>query len=360
MDGFAVHAKNLSDASPEHPVTLSVLKTVRAGHPIWSAFPDGSCYKIMTGAPVPPSADAVVPVEWTRPGATPGTVDILRSPEPQQHLRLKGEDMRQGAAILNAGSVVTAPMVGVLATVGAHQVTIRRPPRVAILSTGDELVDPADPLAPGKIRNSNSHALFAAVLEAGGEPTLYPAAPDDPAQIHHLFKAAAGQSDLLISSGGVSVGDYDFVKPVIESLGELTLWRVNLKPGKPLAFGRVLGVPILGLPGNPVSALITFELFVRPVIRTMLGDRRWQRPVVRLPLLEDFTQVEDRRHYVRSRVIVQDGRLLLIPHKNQGSAVQSSWQDVDALTIVPEHTGPHPAGTELSAMLLSVQHVFQR
>lgn len=357
MDGFAVHHVDTLGASPSHPVTLHVVNTVRAGHPVTEEFAAGTCCKIMTGAPLPPSADAVVPVEWTRPAGQAGFVDVLQPAQPQQYLRIQGEDMGRGTVALSAGALVTPPAIGMLATIGAHHISIRRPPRVAIVSTGDELVDPSEPLAPGKIRNSNSHALYAAVLQAGGKPFLYPAAGDSVDAIKALFETAGGQSDLLISSGGVSVGDYDFVKPVIESLGELTLWRVNVKPGKPLAFGHVQGVPTLGLPGNPVSALVTFELFVRPVIRAMLGDQRWQRPVVRLPLHDDFDQLADRRHYVRSRLISRQGRLWLSPHQNQGSAMQSSWHDVDALMIVPENTGPHRAGEELMALILSLNHV---
>ncbi len=358
MDGYAVRAQDVRGAGQE-PVVLDVLGTVRAGHPSEETLKAGECFKIMTGAPVPAGADAVVPVEWTE-ALDSAHVRILRAVEPGAHLRFQGEDMRKGRAVLQAGTLLTPPMLGVLATLGLSRVKVAAPPRVAILSTGDELRDPDMPLEPGTIRNSNSYALFGAIRAAGGQPVLYPTAPDEPEAIRALFTKAAGECDLVVSSGGVSVGDYDFVKPVIESLGKLSLWRVNLKPGKPLAFGQVLGVPILGLPGNPVSALVTFELFVRPAIRTMLGDSRWQRPKLRLALASDFTEVTDRRQYVRCRLILDQGHLKLWPHTNQGSAVQTSWQDVDALMIIPENTGPYRAGDEVDALVLSTTHIHSQ
>jgi molybdopterin molybdotransferase len=357
MDGYAVISRDVQSASDSTPVTLTIDGVIRAGHPRTQPLSAGHCYKIMTGAAVPDSADGVVPTEWTQPGPNANQVQILRSIKPNAHVRPRGEDMTRGDVVVTQGTLITPPILGILATIGTHAVPIVQAPRVAIIATGDELRDPSEPLVPGSIRNSNSYALYGAILAAGGDPVLYPPAPDDPDAIYALFQRAADECDLLVSSGGVSVGDFDFVKAVIESLGHLTLWRVNVKPGKPLAFGDVRGVPIVGLPGNPVSALVTFELFVRPVIRVMLGDPRWQRPCIRLPLAEDFMVVEDRRQYVRCRLVSDGEHLVLKPHVNQGSAVQSSWQDVDALMIVPENTGPHRAGEELDTLLLSLHHV---
>ena len=360
MDGYAVRADDITGATEAKPTTLTVIGTARAGHPVFATLKPGQCFKIMTGAPVPDSADTVVPVEWTAPGDRPDTVKILKKARKGLYLRRKGEDMRRGQVVAPATTVITSPVMGMLATIGIDQVPIVDPPRVAILATGDELREPGQPLELGTIRNSNSYALYGAILEAGGQPILYPSAPDNAEAIQALFQQAAHECDLLVSSGGVSVGDFDFVKSVIESLGHLTMWRVNLKPGKPLAFGDVLGVPIIGLPGNPVSALITFELFVRPAIRTLLGETDWERPRMRLPLLTDFTSHEDRRQYVRCRLLSDNGQLALWPHDNQGSAVQTSWQNVDALMIVPENTGPYHAGDMLDALMLSLAHVRPR
>lgn len=360
MDGYAVRAVDVARAGSDEPVVLTVIGTARAGHPAHETLAPGQCFKIMTGAPVPSSADTVVPVEWTEPGPQPETVKVYKAASPGQYVRKQGEDMRRGLTVIPQGTLITPPVVGMLATIGIHQVPVINPPRVAILATGDELREPDQPLEPGTIRNSNSYALYAAIQEAGGIPVLYPSAPDNPDAIRALFERAAQECDLLVSSGGVSVGDFDFVKSVIESLGSLTMWRVNLKPGKPLAFGEVCGVPIIGLPGNPVSALVTFELFVRPAIRTLLGDTHWARPTVRLPLVSSFDSIEDRRQYVRCRLVLDHGHLALWPHENQGSAVQSSWQDVDAFMVVPENTGPYRPGQEIDAMLLSIAHLKAR
>ncbi len=357
MDGYALRVDDIRDASSDEPVTLTVIGTVRAGHPGSQPVAKGQCYKIMTGGMVPDLADAVIPIESTKPGAEPNTVQILESATVGAFLRPAGEDIQKGSIVVKKGTRISPPAVGLLATAGAYVVPVREAPRVGIVSTGDELVGPDQPLTKGTIRNSNGYALQAAVYEAGGQPVLYPRAPDDPQAIRKLFHDAAKDCDLLISSGGVSVGDYDFVKPVIESLGHLTLWRVNLKPGKPVAFGKVVGIPVVGLPGNPVSALITFELFVRPAIRVMLGDEQWPRPTVRLPLAADIKSVEKRRQYLRARLVIENSHLAAWPHDRQGSAVQSSWESVDALVIVPENTGPYHAGDLLDTMLLSLHSV---
>jgi len=353
MDGYAVIADDTASATAEQPVRLRNLGTVSAGHPVQDAVTPGTCWKIMTGAPVPPGADAVVPVEWTQTQSD-GQVLIFRPVTPGAHLRWAGEDFQPGQPALSRGTRLSPPQVGILATLGWAEIPVARRPRIAILATGDELREPGQPLPAGTIHNSNSYALLAAVKEAGGEPIMFPPAPDRLDAIRETIRQAQAEADLIISSGGVSVGDFDLVKAVIEELGELTFWRVNVKPGKPVAFGRVGSVPVLGLPGNPVSALVTFELFVRPIIRRWLGDDQWQRPVVKLPLYRPFTEITDRRHYVRSRLVIEDGHLGLWPHSNQGSAVQSSWADVDALMIVPEHTGPYQRGEELPAMLLGL------
>ncbi len=359
MDGYAVLSDDVVRATASHPVHLKVIGTIRAGHPAGQSIQHGQCYKVMTGAPLPPGADAVVPVESTQSLPDASSVAILEASPPGRYMRGRGEDMPKNAVVLTRGTPITAPVMGTLATVGVPSVAVADPPKVAILATGDELKDLDQPLDPGTIRNSNSYALYGAIKEAGGMPQLYPSAPDDPQAIRALFQEAAAECDLLVSSGGVSVGDFDFVKPVIESLGELSLWRVNLKPGKPLAFGEVLGVPVLGLPGNPVSSLVTFELFVRPAIRRLIGDSQWSRLHLSLPLLEDFETRESRRQYVRSRLVLKDGALCLWPHANQGSAVQSSWQDVAALMIVPENTGPYRKGDLLQTLMLSLDPIMQ-
>lgn len=353
MDGYAVRAIDTLGSTPEKPVRLRCTGTVAAGHPSTRPLEPGTCVKIMTGAPVPPGADAVVQVEWTHcdPGQ-PEIVWIERPVQPGQNLRYQGEDVSAGTDVLVPGTLLTPPMIGIAATVGRSAVTVYRRPRIAIVATGDELVEPGEPLRPGAIRNSNSYALAAAATLAGAQAQVLPVAKDSEAEIRRRLDQAAATADIVISSGGVSVGDYDLVKQVLLDHGSLDFWRVNLKPGKPIAYGRYRDQVFFGLPGNPVSALITFELFVRPLVRVWQGDRRWPRRRLMLPLYDTFDEISDRRHYVRARLIDDSGTLFVAPHKNQGSAVQSSWAEVEVLMIVPENTGPYSRGTLMPCLWL--------
>ncbi len=350
MDGYAVHSADVAHACGDTPATLTVRGTIAAGHPVSQPLSRGEAYKIMTGAPLPPAADAVIQVEWTAPGE-PGQVLALWAVRPGQNVRLAGQDMQKGQRVLEPGLVVSPPIVGILATLGIEQVPVFPRPRVAIVSTGDELVSAGEPLRPGQIRNSNSYALAAAVQAAGAEPWVFPPVADVKTAIAERF-AEAASADIVLSSGGVSVGDFDWVKEVLQEQGTLDLWRVNMKPGKPVAFGSIHGRPFFGLPGNPVSALVTFELFVRPMIREMMQDRLWARPTLSLPLHEDFSEVQDRRHYVRSRLVQDQGRLWVRPYSRQDSAVQTSWIGAEALMVVPPDTGPYARGEHLPVMLL--------
>ncbi len=351
MDGFAVRAEDLASASEDSPVFLPVVGTIAAGHLASRPLGPGQAYKIMTGAPMPAGADAVIQVEWTR-SAAPSQFAALAPVAAGQNVRHAGQDMHQGDRVLESGTVITPPLIGILATLGHEYVQVYRRPTVAIISTGDELVPPGMPLPPGHIRNSNSFALAAAVLACGAQARVLAPARDTKAEIAQRFEEGLS-ADIVLSSGGVSVGDFDWVKDVLQEQGTLDLWRVNMKPGKPLAYGQIQGRPFFGLPGNPVSALVTFELFVRPLIRTMLHDRRWARTVVELPLCRDFTTVQDRRHYVRCQLRQTAGLLSVCPDPRQDSAVQSAWIGAEALMIVPANTGPYREGDRLPVMLLS-------
>ncbi len=351
MDGFAVLANDLSQASSANPVTLRIKGTIAAGHPSPHSLTHGEAYKIMTGAPLPEGADAVIQSEWTQ--ITGENLVLALSPvHPGQNVRRRGQDIQQGEQVLQAGSVIKSPIVGILATVGRKNVMVYRKPTVAIVATGDELVEPGEELEPGKIRNSNTFALAAASLAAGADPIILPPVPDTREMISQRFRQAAS-ADIILSSGGVSIGDFDWVKNVLSAEGSLELWRVNMKPGKPVAFGMLHNRPFFGLPGNPVSALVTFELFVRPVIRMMMADDQWQRTILRLPLYEPFSEVHDRRHYVRSRLVQDGDNLYIWPYKKQDSAVQSSWIGAEALMVVPENSGPYQPGDLLPVMLLT-------
>ncbi|WP_028961938.1 gephyrin-like molybdotransferase Glp [Sulfobacillus thermosulfidooxidans] len=350
MDGYAIIAQDVQNANANHPIALTVKGTIAAGHPSHQPVHHGEAYKIMTGAPLPPGADAVIQVEWTKK-LSDNQVLALAPVRSSQNVRPQGQDIRRGDIVLHAGHPIKPPIVGILATLGMATVSVYQRPKVAIVSTGDELIEPGSPLGPGQIRNSNSYALAAAVLAAGGEPWVLSPAKDTKEAIRAKFLEAATH-DIILSSGGVSVGDFDWIKDVLSEEGSLDLWRVNMKPGKPVTFGHLHGHPFFGLPGNPVSALVTFELFVRPVIREMMNVHQWQRTVLSLPLYESFTEIQDRRHYVRSRLVQEGEQVYVWPYSKQDSAVQTSWIGVEALMIVPENSGPYQAGDKLPVMLI--------
>ncbi|HKP54803.1 MAG TPA: gephyrin-like molybdotransferase Glp [Chloroflexia bacterium] len=378
MDGYALRAADLAGASPASPAALRVAGYLPAG-----AAPgpgdyveEGSAFRIMTGAPMPPGADAVIPFEDTSEGralraavlqpgesrATPllvgGEVLIYRRVGPGDYIRRAGEDVRQGDLVLSKGTNIRPAEVGVLAAVGKSTVTVHRRPRVAILATGDELVDVGEMPGPGQIRNSNNYAVEAQVGSWGAEAFNLGVARDDRDHLMSKLEEALDlRPDLLVTSAGVSVGDYDFVKDVLMSLGSITMWRVRLKPGKPLAFGRLRGregstVPFLGLPGNPVSSMVTMELFGRPAILKMLGKSHLQRPVVMARALEALENSGGREHYIRGIVTEEGGEYVARTTGKQESNILTSMSRANAFLVVGEETRRIEVGELVRAMLL--------
>jgi molybdopterin molybdotransferase len=355
MDGFAVHAADVRGASAERPVRLRVIGTVAAGATSERPVERGEAVRIMTGAPVPPGADSVVRVEDT---ATDGAdVELRDDRDAGANIRHAGEDVREGAIVLRAGTTIQAAHVGVLSSVGCAVPEVYRRPRVAILATGDELVmlDRFDEVrARRRIVSSNSYSLEAAVRAAGGEPVPLGIAADDPAQLAERLRAADG-CDLILTSGGVSVGDFDYTRRVVQTLGgTLSLWRVRMRPGAPLGFGNLFGVPWLGLPGNPVSALVTFELFGRPLLRTLAGSTRPHRRTVRVALDEPVVLRAPLTHYLRCILDERDddGTLRARLTGAQSSGMLTSMSSADALLVVPPEPETVPAGTLLRALPL--------
>jgi molybdopterin molybdotransferase len=354
MDGFAVLAEDVRGAAQDAPVRLRVVETIAAGAHGTRAVTRGEAVRIMTGAPMPAGADSVVRVEDTE--TLGGDVEIRDDRDASSNIRFAGEDVRAGATVLRAGTTIGTAHVGVLASVGCHSPAVHRRPRVAILATGDELVtlDAFDEVLAGRrIVSSNSYSLEAAVRSAGGEPVPLGIAPDDPAALAACLRAAEG-CDMILTSGGVSVGDFDYTRRVVAELGgELSLWRVRMRPGAPLGFGRLFGAPWLGLPGNPVSALVTFELFGRPVLRTLAGSPRPHRRTVPVVLGEEVVLRAPLTHYLRCVLgDGDDGALHARLTGAQSSGMLTSMSSADALLVVPPEPALVPAGTLLRAMPL--------
>jgi molybdopterin molybdotransferase len=305
--------------------------------------------RIMTGAPVPPGADAVIQVELTRP--LERVVELLAAVPEGASIRRAGDDVARGQRLLAAGAQLRPGELGLLAAQGYARVPVYRRPRVAILSTGDELVDVGQIPGPGQIRNSNATMLAAQVQRCGAIPVSLGVARDTRDAVRAAL-AAGRDCDLYISSGGVSVGVYDVVKAVLEEHGGIQFWRVNMRPGKPVAFGRVDGVPFLGLPGNPVSSFVTFELFARPVLRKMAGHTLLFRQVVPVIMDDAIPGFHERRHFVRARVRWQEDGWHAATTGEQGSHRLSSTLAVNALVVLPEGSEGPAAGARARALLL--------
>jgi molybdopterin molybdotransferase len=354
MDGFATRAADVRGASRAAPRRLRVTETVAAGQRAMHGVGSGEAVRIMTGAPVPAGADSVVRVEDTELDGD--HVVVLDDRDAGSNVRSSGEDVRAGATVLRAGTTLAAPHLGVLASVGCASPRVHRRPRVAILATGDELVPLerfADVRAGNRIVSSNSYSLDAAVREAGGEPVGLGIAPDDPDALAERLRAAEG-CDVVVTSGGVSVGDFDYTRRVVQELGgSLSLWRVRMRPGAPLGFGRVFGVPWLGLPGNPVSALVTFELFGRPLLRALAGSAHPHRRTIEVVLDEDVTLRAPLTHFLRARLDEgEDGAPRARLTGAQSSGMLTSMSSADVLLVVPPEPQAVRAGTRLRALPL--------
>lgn len=363
MDGYAVRAVDTFGATWSEPIVLPVFAHVAAGQDEVPALGVGQAIRIMTGAPLPAGADAVVRFEETdeRAGAKE-QVRIYRPVERLDNVREAGEDIPTGAKVLGRGQILGPPDLGLLASVGHATVNVHRRPRVSILSTGDEVVMPHLALTGGKIRDSNSFVLGAMAKSWGAEVRLHGIAQDTIADLTGRL-GEARDADLVVTSGGVSLGDFDFVKDVLRTEGEIAIWQVRMKPGKPLAFGMLGETPLLGLPGNPVAAAVSFLVFGRPAIRRMLGDGNVEPPKVRVTTSEPIDNRGHRRHYVRVRLSPQRQRPAVATIAGeQGAGVLSSLAAADALLVVPEHMEKVPAGTVLEAIpldwsALTRQHV---
>jgi molybdopterin molybdotransferase len=352
MDGFAVRWEDLKqDHAIAKPVVLKVIEEVPAGKVATKTVGVGEAIRIMTGAPIPRGANAVVKVEETEP--SPDSVRIFKPIEKHANIRPQGEDVKQGDCIIPKGTQIRPAEAGMLAILAKSFVFVYQRPRVALLSTGDELADLDERFDEDKIINSNSYGIAAAVQEAGGIPVLLGIAKDDPAALKE--KIAQGlTADILVLSGGVSMGDYDFTKAVFKELGaEMNFWKLAIRPGQPLAFGKIQGKLAFGLPGNPVSSMVTFEQLVRPTILKMSGHRAFGRPVVEAVFQETFSKRNDRRHFLRGILTREGGVLKVRTTGDQGSGILTSMVKANCLIDVPEDVERLSPGETVAVQILN-------
>lgn len=335
MDGYAVNTRDMTATG----VVLAVSQTIAAGHP-GTALAAGTAARIYTGAPIPPGADAVVMQENAE--ARGSDVAILQLPRVGENIRRRGHDIASGNVVLAAGQRLRPQDLGLLASLGIEQVTVYRRLRVALLNTGDEVIAPGTPLQPGQLYDSNSYTLAGLLQGLGFSVHRHGIVEDTLAATETALQQAAREADIVVSTGGVSVGGEDHVRAALEKLGRLGLWKLAIKPGKPFAFGQVAGKPFFGLPGNPVAVFVTFVLLVRPYILRMQGAE--SAPLPAFPVMAGFTVAEpgSREEYLRVRVVNKEGRLVAELYPDQGSSVLTSLSWADGLAIVPVHTTLRP------------------
>ncbi|MCX5851570.1 MAG: molybdopterin molybdotransferase MoeA [Deltaproteobacteria bacterium] len=334
MDGFAVKAADTKGAEKKNPVSLEVVEDIPAGRVPAKSVGSGQAARIMTGALIPRGADAVVPVENTE--SAEGKVAIHAEAKKGEHLRRRGEDVKKGELVIPRGKVVRPPEIGMMASLGIASASIYRKPTVAIIATGDEIVDISDSPPPGAIISSNSYSLYAQVMECGGVPVSLGISKDTKDDLLRHFREAL-RADIVVSSGGVSMGAYDFVRDVMKEIGAtIQFWQVAQRPGKPVAFGTMEKTLFFGLPGNPVSSMITFEEYVRPAILKMSGHANLFRKMVKARLSGDFEKKKGLRYFARVRVTIEEGEYRAALTGSQGSGILKSMVEANAILVIPE------------------------
>ncbi len=364
MDGYAVRTEDVASASKEHPVVLKVIGSSAAGHVPVAKVTPGTAVRVMTGAPMPEGADAVVRFENTDESergvaGVPEQVKVYAPVAQWENVRQAGEDVRKGQVVLEAGKLMRASEIGLLAATGHTTVLVHRRPRVAILSTGDELLSPESPLVPGKIRDANSYSLYVLVKKYGGVPVPLGIARDTEEDLRAKLREGLERGvDLFLTSAGVSKGDYDVVKSVLDEEGEISFWMVRMKPGQPLAFGHIHGVPLLGLPGNPVSSIVSFEEFGRPMLLKMQGHTYLRKPTVQAVAADSFKN-SGRRNHVRVRVVKRGNCYVAHRAGPQGSGILLTLAKANGLMIIPEGVYRVERGETVTVQMLDWPEIVE-
>ncbi len=349
MDGYAVIAEDTQTASKDCPIQLSIIESIPAGYAPTKHVAHGQAARIMTGAMMPKGADAVVMVEETQ--SVGNQVRVFDSVEKDENVRFAGESVRQGELVMAEGKRIRPPEISMLASLNRSEVEVFRRPKVAVISTGDELTPLGEPLKPGKIRDSNRYGICAQIQEAACYPIDMGIANDDEVALERKFRIAVNQADAIVTSGGVSVGDHDSVRKVLARMGEIDFWRVAMKPGKPQAYGFIDGVPIFGLPGNPVSSLVVFELFVRPALFKMAGHTELFRRTFQAILEDDVVNSDGRVNYMRAIITSRNDEYYAKITGSQGSGILYSLVLANGFIIIPAGTTIN-AGEAVEAQLL--------
>ena len=336
MDGYAVRSSDIIGASRENPKTLSVIYDLRAGFLAPQPIKKNQAIRIMTGAPIPRGADSVVMVEYTEKIGKGESVKIFKEEKKDKNIRMFGEDIKKDELVICKGTRLDSAHIGILASLGKSVVKVTRKPRVAILATGDEVIDIDEKLKPEKLRSSNTYTLYSQVIKLGGVPKNLGIAKDNPEELEKKIKEGF-DCDLILTSGGVSVGDYDFVKDVLAKLSaDIKFWKVRMKPGKPLVFGMVGKIPMFGLPGNPVSSMMSFEVFAGPTILKMLGQKENKQKEVTATLENDLKKKKGSKYFIRAKTRWENGRYLTYTAGPQGSGILKSMALANSLIILPE------------------------
>ena len=350
MDGYALIAADIQSATPEHPVKLEIIEDIPAGHATEARVQPGQAARIMTGAPIPNGADAVIMQEDTERNGN--SVLVKDKAEVRENIRDAGEDVKAGETVVHKGVILNPAHIGMMAAVGRSHAFVSQRPTAAILSTGDEIVD-LDEIAEGPcIYNSNGYMLAAQIRSAGAIPRYLGIATDSEKDLMEKFRWAL-QCNLVVSSGGVSVGDYDLVKASLKKMGqEMLFWKVAMKPGKPLAFGRIDGIPIFGLPGNPVSSFVSFEQFVRPSIRKMMGAAQLTHRTVQARLTRTIHKKVGRLHFLSAYVQWENGACTVSPAQEQGSGILKATVSANGLLIFPLELTEITEGTQVTVQML--------